>query len=550
MASVGLRACVPVFLVLALSACGGGSDSSSGTAQANKSISIDSTPATTASVGTAYQAQVIAKAPAGAIIGFSIRGKPAWVTFNTKTGALQGLPSTADIGHYPNVVVTASDGSSSVSTPPFTITVTQPSVPSTSSASTSSTVSRPSYNTGNGFFVLNGKLYDANGKEFRIRGVNRVHWDSNSAAGIAKAGANTVRWDIDFTRAASANVSLLQTQSIQYGNVPIAGNWTATCAGDTGSLQSIVSTWVSQAPQWTTLNPYLIVNVANEWGPANSSVWRDSYISAISQLRGAGYTGPILVDAGGCGQDESDLTQYAQAVFQSDPERNIIFAEHLYGTVNDYSASIQSVQKGNPTVITLRSNSSTHPFVPGYSGSGNTYSGLSAYSISGAQGMTQLNGEQPAPTNIGGTPGVWTVTLNVDSTHWPDYTGGGTIVDYNGNYALRIARMAAMAQSTGAAFLVGEFGPGNNIGPSPTMVTPGEIIQAAEANGIGWLPWAWDDNDQGGGASDNGWFSMTYAGPGIFNAASDLTSYGQDVVLNSTYGITKLAKLASIFSSL
>ncbi len=124
------------------------------------------------------------------------------------------------------------------------------------------------------------------------------------------------------------------------------------------------------------------------------------------------------------------------------------------------------------------------------------------------------------------------------------------MVDYNDNYALRIARMAAMERSTGAVFLIGEFGPGRNIGPSPTLVTPAEIITAAEANGIGWLPWAWDDNNLANGASDNNWFSMTDAGPGIYNSSADLTSFGQDVVLNRTYGITALAKLASIFSAL
>jgi ribosomal protein L31 len=358
-----------------------------------------------------------------------------------------------------------------------------------------------------------------------------------------------VRWDIDFTRAASDNVSLLQTQSIQNSNVPIAGNWRATCSSDTSALQSIVSTWVSQAAAWTTLNPYLIVNVANEWGPANSTVWRDSYISAIASLRAAGYTGPILVDSGGCGQDEADEAQYAQAVFQSDPERNIIFSQHLYGGVNDYSASIQSIQKGNPTLITLSSTSATHPFSPSYTGSGSTYSGISAFSISGVQGMTQVNGEQPSATNIGGSSGAWTITLNVDSSNWPDYTGGGTLVDYNGNYALRLSRMAAMEQSTGAVFIVGEFGPGNNIGPSPTTVTAAEIITAAEANNIGWLPWAWDDNNLAAGASSNSWFSMTLQGPGIYNSAADLTTYGRDVVLNPTYGITALAKPASIFTA-
>lgn len=35
---------------------------------------------------------------------------------------------------------------------------------------------RPSWNTGQGFFVVKNKIYDANGVEFKIRGVNHTHW--------------------------------------------------------------------------------------------------------------------------------------------------------------------------------------------------------------------------------------------------------------------------------------------------------------------------------------------------------------------------------------
>ena len=35
-------------------------------------------------------------------------------------------------------------------------------------------VARPAYNTGTGFFVLNGNVYDANGNEFVIRGIKRA----------------------------------------------------------------------------------------------------------------------------------------------------------------------------------------------------------------------------------------------------------------------------------------------------------------------------------------------------------------------------------------
>ena len=159
---------------------------------------------------------------------------------------------------------------------------------------------------------------------FRIRGVNPLHWDSNSAAGIQKSGANAVRWDIDFTRAATDNVDLIQTQTIQDGEAPIVGNWTGTCSTDPSALSSIVSTWVAQAAQWTTLNEYLIVDIANEWGPPIAPCGAIP-ISAPSRAAQAGYTGPILIDSGGCGQDDADLLQYSQAVFDSDPQRNVMF---------------------------------------------------------------------------------------------------------------------------------------------------------------------------------------------------------------------------------
>lgn len=415
-------------------------------------------------------------------------------------------------------------------------------------------LARPACNTGNGFFVLNGALYDPNGSEFRIRGVNRVHWDSSSASGIARSGANAVRTFIDFTQAATSNLSLVQTQYIDQGEVPIVtyagiggGETLTSCNTDPATLSAAVSAWVSQASQWTSINTYLIVNIANEWGPANSTVWTSSYINAVQTLRAADYTGPLLIDTGGCGQDDLDLWQSSQTVLNNDPEHNLIFSVHLYGSANDYRAHILSIRRGYPTVITLQGNGATHPFAPGFNGSNNNWSGISAYLIRGVQGMTELNGRQPAVANVGGVPGAWTVTLQVDSTNWGNYEGGGNLVDYNGNYLLRIAKLASLRQRTGAVYVIGEFGPGDNIGPSPTTVAPGEIISAAETNGIGWIPWAWDDNNLSNGMSNSQWFSMTSTGPGIYNQPSDLTAYGQDMVLNPTYGLSILAQRASIF---
>src|SRR3979490_1088713 len=198
----------------------------------------------------------------------------------------------------------------------------------------------------------------------------------------------------------------------------------------------------------------MMVNVPNEWGPPNSTAWRDSYISAIAALRGAGYLGPLMIDSGGCGQDPDDLLKYSTAVFNSDPQKKGIFAFHFYGLSSRYSTVAQ---------------------------------------------MDTIFSE-----------------------------------------------LAALSNSQGMVFAITEFGPGKDIGPSPTMVTPGQVITAAEANGLGWLAWAWDDNNLANCKADNNWFSMTY-NCGTYTQPSDLTNFGQDVVLNPTYGITKAAKPATSF---
>lgn len=84
-------------------------------------------------------------------------------------------------------------------------------------------------------------------------------------------------------------------------------------------------------------------------------------------------------------------------------------------------------------------------------------------------------------------------------------------------------------KASGLPIFIGEFGPGRNIGPSKTMVTPEKVIADAEANGFGWMPWAWDDNDLAACASDDNWFSMTYK-CGNYNTDTDLTTFGKTVV--------------------
>ena len=307
--------------------------------------------------------------------------------------------------------------------------------PTTTPAPSNPLVTRPVGNTGTGFFVVGNKLYDPLGKEFRIRGVNRTHWD-NSSTGLALSKANTERIALNFTKPTTTNIGIVNTQMLANKIVPMPGNWLGTCKSDTAILTSIVDTWVAQASTWMLLDAKGLINIANEWGPADSADWRDANITAIARMRAAGYTSPLVIDAGGCGQSAADVIKYGAAVLASDPQKNIVFDVHVYGSFHD-----------------------------------------------------------PATA-------VW----------MQDYS---TAMD-----ALK---------SSGLAILLGEFGPGRNIGPSPTMLSPQKVVGTAEASEFGWLAWAWDDNDQPNCEASDGWFSMTRK-CGDYKSSDDLTAFGKVVV--------------------
>jgi mannan endo-1,4-beta-mannosidase len=357
------------------------------------------------------------------------------------------------------------------------------------SSTTTGGTPRPPYNTGTGFFVLNGRLYDANGFEFKIKGVNKNHYDSEWRPGLVNANPNTIRvftpiWDLSATNTMLSNIV---GQKIVAMPVVAAteGTWSSqyavTCDGGTmTNFNKAVDLWVAAA---ATIKPYeskMLLNVANEWGDAatNNSYWRDGNITAIKRLRGINATGnanppwlgTIIIDAAGCGQDPYNFlnSTFAQEVFNADPQKNIVFSVHVYGFYCEPSLGI--------------------------------------------------------PCGVA-----------------PDWS------------TLPLAATLDSLQATGFPFIIGEFGPGRRIGPSPTLLNPGTIIQDADARNFGWVAWAWDD--RAGGTwpmcDTDTWFNMVYrCGDGAGYAtslSSDLTLFGRDVVENPTYGLRARATKATVF---
>jgi hypothetical protein len=121
------------------------SSTTSGTT--NRAPTISGTPATSATVGTAYSFTPKGTDPEGKTLGYSITNRPTWATFSTSTGRLSGTPSSSHVGTYSNIKISVSDGVSSASLPAFSIAVKAASSQTPSAGGATLTWTPPTRNT-------------------------------------------------------------------------------------------------------------------------------------------------------------------------------------------------------------------------------------------------------------------------------------------------------------------------------------------------------------------------------------------------------------------
>ena len=92
----------------------------------NDAPTIEGTPDTQAVIDSLYNFAPLADdIDSGDSLTFSISNKPDWATFSTSTGALTGTPLTGDASTTDNIVISVTDGISTVSLPAFSLTVNQ-----------------------------------------------------------------------------------------------------------------------------------------------------------------------------------------------------------------------------------------------------------------------------------------------------------------------------------------------------------------------------------------------------------------------------------------
>ncbi|MEV1016056.1 cellulase family glycosylhydrolase [Micromonospora sp. NPDC049801] len=203
-----------------------------------------------------------------------------------------------------------------------------------------------------GFSVAGGKLYDANGAEFVMRGVNHAHtWypqQTNSFADVKALGANTVRVVLAsgdrWTRNTNADVAYVISLCRANRLICVLEVHDTTGYGEQSgaiTLDRAVDYWLSLKDVLVGQERYVLVNIGNEpYGNQNYASWAADSANAIKRLRAGGLTHTIMVDAPNWGQDWSfTMRDNAASVFAADPARNTLFSIHMYG-VFDTAAEI------------------------------------------------------------------------------------------------------------------------------------------------------------------------------------------------------------------
>jgi mannan endo-1,4-beta-mannosidase len=168
---------------------------------------------------------------------------------------------------------------------------------------------------------------------YGIKGVSdpNIWFDSQGYAAlnaIKANGFNTVRivWS---TQGSGVRLGQIISRCQALGLKPIPELHDVTGGTNGSDINNMATYWINNKAY---IPSNVWIDIANEWGPSNSTVWRDAYISAIQRMRSAGMSNTFVIDSGGWGQDDADITNYAKAILNVDS--NVMFSVHMYGAWN------------------------------------------------------------------------------------------------------------------------------------------------------------------------------------------------------------------------
>ena len=260
-----------------------------------------------------------------------------------------------------------------------------------------STPSQTTTTTSSGQFQVQGRfLEDADGNKVLLRGVdvpiyasgwsNDLTQVANTIAGNTKVNAVRMLWYSSkvFSQlgnppyyASLTNLDNAISNYLSHHILPVVylGDLTATYDNTiSGFNNDVVPFWTSSdvIAMLKKYNNSLIINLQNEWGatwdagslgtPTGGSDFVNTYTNLITQLRNAGVTAPIMIDAPDGGSNSGFLLTNGQALVSGDPLHNVLLSVHTYWTQEN--GAIQNCPGDYTTYIDQLKNSNL-PFVLG-----------------------------------------------------------------------------------------------------------------------------------------------------------------------------------------
>lgn len=204
-----------------------------------------------------------------------------------------------------------------------------------------------------GMYIDNGKLYDADGNEFIMRGINVPHaWYPNETQtainAIADRGANCVRVVLadgtQWNKTQRSEVENIISWCESRGLICILEVHDHTGYDDVSRLNSAVKYWIDIKDLLNAHTKYVILNIANEWLGTwnNASTWTSAYQEAIRTLRDADIKNVIMIDTSGYGQETATCINNSQSVVSADSTGNTMISIHMYSVAGKDAATVKS----------------------------------------------------------------------------------------------------------------------------------------------------------------------------------------------------------------
>ena len=128
-------------------------------------------------------------------VRFSIANKPSWLYFSSYGGTLYGVPKSANVGTYSNIVITVSDGRTTAKLAPFSIAVKGTTPAPTPTPTPTPTNTPPTISGSPATAVNSGTAYsfapsaaDANGDKLTFSIAGKPAWAAFNTATGALSG--------------------------------------------------------------------------------------------------------------------------------------------------------------------------------------------------------------------------------------------------------------------------------------------------------------------------------------------------------------------------